>query len=79
VDLINSQESDVILFTGDLVNNQSKEMEPWMDTFKKLKAPMGKYSILGKPRLRRLHHLAKSGSQKSQYGKPVCDPKATRV
>lgn len=47
VDLINSQESDVILFTGDLVNNQSKEMEPWMDTFKKLKAPMGKYSILG--------------------------------
>ncbi len=47
VDLINAQESDVILFTGDLVNNQSKEMEPWMDTFKKLKAPMGKYSILG--------------------------------
>ena len=47
VDLINAQESDVILFTGDLVNNQSKEMEPWIDTFKKLKAPMGIYSILG--------------------------------
>lgn len=47
VDLINQQESDVILFTGDLVNNHSKEMEPWIDTFKKLKAPMGKYSILG--------------------------------
>ncbi len=47
IDLINEQQSDVILFTGDLVNNQSKEMEPWIDTFKKLKAPMGKYSILG--------------------------------
>lgn len=47
VDLINKQESDIILFTGDLVNNHSKEMEPWIETFKKLKAPMGKYSILG--------------------------------
>ncbi|WP_268035753.1 metallophosphoesterase [Algoriphagus sp. PAP.12] len=47
VDLINQQESDVILFTGDLVNNHAGEMEPWVDTFKKLKAPMGKYSILG--------------------------------
>jgi len=47
VDLINQQKSDVILFTGDLVNNQANEMEPWIETFKKLKAPMGKYSILG--------------------------------
>ncbi|WP_425635837.1 metallophosphoesterase [Algoriphagus yeomjeoni] len=47
IELINQQESDVILFTGDLVNNQAEEMEPWIDTFKKLKAPMGKYSILG--------------------------------
>lgn len=47
VELINKQNSDVILFTGDLVNNHSGEMEPWIDTFKKLKAPMGKYSILG--------------------------------
>ncbi|MDR7129056.1 putative MPP superfamily phosphohydrolase [Algoriphagus sp. 4150] len=47
IDLINQQKSDVILFTGDLVNNHAKEMEPWIDTFKKLKAPMGKYSILG--------------------------------
>lgn len=47
VDLINEQGSDVILFTGDLVNNRSEEMEPWIETFKKLQAPMGKYSILG--------------------------------
>jgi predicted MPP superfamily phosphohydrolase len=47
VDLINQQGSDVILFTGDLVNNQAAEMEPWVETFKKLHAPMGKYSVLG--------------------------------
>lgn len=47
VDLINQQASDIILFTGDLVNNQAIEMDPWIDTFKKLKAPMGIYSILG--------------------------------
>ncbi|MFA7272635.1 MAG: metallophosphoesterase [Crocinitomicaceae bacterium] len=47
VDLINQQNSDVILFTGDLVNNEATEMLPWMDTFSKLKAPEGVFSILG--------------------------------
>ena len=47
VDLINEQQSDLILFTGDLVNNKAEEMEPWVDLFSELKAPMGKFSILG--------------------------------
>jgi predicted MPP superfamily phosphohydrolase len=47
VDLINEQRSDVILFTGDLVNNKADEMDPWVDTFKKLEANDGKYAILG--------------------------------
>jgi len=47
VDLINQQESDVILFTGDIVNNKADEMIPWIEMFKKLKAKEGKYSILG--------------------------------
>lgn len=47
VDLINQQKSDVILFTGDIVNNFAKEMHPWIGTFKKLEAPQGKFSILG--------------------------------
>jgi len=38
---------DIILFTGDLVNNESDEMDDYMDVFSKLKAPMGVYSILG--------------------------------
>ncbi len=47
VDLANEQNSDVMFFTGDLVNNRSDEMDTWMDVFSKLKAPMGVYSILG--------------------------------
>jgi len=47
VKMANDQKSDIILFTGDLVNNKSDEMLPWMDTFKKLSAPYGVYSILG--------------------------------
>lgn len=38
---------DLILFTGDLVNNKADEMAPFMDVFNRLTAPMGVYSILG--------------------------------
>jgi len=47
IDLVNVQKSDLILFTGDLVNNQATEMDPWIPVFSQLKAPYGKYSILG--------------------------------
>jgi predicted MPP superfamily phosphohydrolase len=47
VGLINEQKSDTILFTGDIVNAVAEEMNPWVDTFKKLKAKDGMYSILG--------------------------------
>ncbi|MFT3701741.1 MAG: metallophosphoesterase [Agriterribacter sp.] len=47
LDLVNAQQSDVILFTGDLVNNQASEMDRWIPAFAGLSAPMGKYSILG--------------------------------
>jgi len=48
VDLINEQNSDVILFTGDIVNTHAKEMTPWIETFNTLKQPkFGKFSVLG--------------------------------
>ncbi|MGB6152920.1 MAG: metallophosphoesterase [Pricia sp.] len=47
VDLINQQQSDVLLFTGDLVNNMASEMEPWSAIFATLKAKDGKFSVLG--------------------------------
>ena len=48
IDLVNEQNSDMILFTGDIVNTHAKEMHPWIDTFKKIKEhKYGKYSVLG--------------------------------
>ena len=47
IDLLNEQESDVIFFTGDLVNNKASEMEAWKERFGGLKARDGVYSVLG--------------------------------
>ena len=47
IDLINEQKSDVIVFTGDMVNNKAEEMEPYAKIFSKLKAKDGLYSVLG--------------------------------
>ncbi len=47
VDLLNEQESDMVVFTGDLVNNIASEMEPWKEMFGGIKAKDGVYSILG--------------------------------
>ena len=47
VDMINNQNSDVLLFTGDIVNNMASEMDNWIEMFSSLKAPFGKYSVLG--------------------------------
>ena len=48
IDLINEQESDLLLFTGDIVNAKADEMHPWIDIFKGIKKyEHGKFSILG--------------------------------
>lgn len=47
VDMILAQQPDLILFTGDLVNDKSDEMDDYLELFSRLKAPMGVYSTLG--------------------------------
>ncbi|OCB72489.1 hypothetical protein SAMN05192550_0999 [Flavobacterium glycines] len=48
IDLVNEQNSDMILFTGDIVNTHAKEMHPWIDTFNRIKEhEYGKFSVLG--------------------------------
>ncbi|HOZ84059.1 MAG TPA: metallophosphoesterase [Niabella sp.] len=47
VDMILNQKPDIILFTGDLVNNKSDEVGEYQKIFSRLKAPMGVYSTLG--------------------------------
>ena len=47
VDLVNQQKSDLVLFTGDLVNNRADEIKPWIKIFNKIKTEFGVFSILG--------------------------------
>lgn len=47
IHLINEQEADIVLFTGDLVNDRSIEMEPFMDVFDQIQSKHGVFSVLG--------------------------------
>lgn len=47
VQMILDLKPDVILVTGDLVNDRAAEIKPLMHVFSKLKAPFGVYSVLG--------------------------------
>ncbi len=45
--LVQAQNSDLLVFTGDMVNNLATEVEPFIQELAKLKAPFGKFSVLG--------------------------------
>lgn len=47
VEMILSEKPDVIFFTGDLVNNETPEVKPYIEVFDKLRAPLGVFSITG--------------------------------
>lgn len=47
VNLANGQKADLIVFTGDLVNQQSHELDDFTEILSQLHAPDGVYSILG--------------------------------
>ena len=47
VEMIDAEKSDLLVFTGDMVNNLATEAEPYVELFKGLSAPHGKYSIYG--------------------------------
>ncbi|PRY12401.1 hypothetical protein CLV24_108145 [Pontibacter ummariensis] len=47
IELIKAQQSDLFVFTGDLVNDHAEEIVPYMEVFSQIKAPYGQYSILG--------------------------------
>lgn len=47
IEQINAEKSDLIVFTGDLVNQRSSELNGFQDILSQLQAPDGVYSILG--------------------------------
>lgn len=47
IKLVNEQDADIIVFTGDMVNNYQEEMRGWAPLFQQLKSRVGNYAILG--------------------------------
>ena len=47
INLINEQNPDLVLFTGDMVNNVADEFKPFIPLFSKIKAKDGKFAVLG--------------------------------
>ncbi|MEL6987281.1 MAG: metallophosphoesterase, partial [Bacteroidota bacterium] len=47
IEMINAQEPDLVVFTGDLVNSDKNEIDPYIEVFEKIKAKHGKFAILG--------------------------------
>jgi predicted MPP superfamily phosphohydrolase len=47
VDMVLGEKPDVIFFTGDLVNDETREVKDYVDVFDKVKAPLGVYSTTG--------------------------------
>ena len=47
VEKIIAQKGDIVIFSGDMVNDRATEMKDYMDVFSQVKAPMGVYSTFG--------------------------------
>lgn len=47
IDLINEQKPDLVLFTGDMVNDFAEEFKPFVPLFSSIKSKDGKFSVLG--------------------------------
>lgn len=47
IDILLKEKPDVIFFTGDLVNDETREVEDYINVFDKVKAPLGVYSTTG--------------------------------
>jgi len=45
--LINKEEPDLILFTGDIVNDHKDEVQPYIEDINQLKSKYGTYAVLG--------------------------------
>src|SRR5690606_37480363 len=48
VSMINEQQADMMVFTGDMVTSLASEMDPWIETFQRIRSfKYGKFAVLG--------------------------------
>lgn len=69
IDLINLQKPDLIVFTGDLVNNFHEELNGWIPILGKMKAKYGKYSILGNHDYGHYYHWENKNEEAENFSK----------
>jgi predicted MPP superfamily phosphohydrolase len=69
MDLINAHDPDLIVFTGDLVNDFAEELDGWMEILGKLRAKLGKYSILGNHDYGDYHYWESEDAKKKNLDK----------
>lgn len=68
IDLMMQQEADLILFTGDLVNSNKNEIDPYIESFSNLNAAYGMYSVMGNHDYYGLYRIPRGDhSTKSAY------------
>ncbi len=72
IDMINDQQPDIIFFTGDLVNNFAEELDGWIPILARMKARVGKYSILGNHDYGNYYHW-NSPTEKAENFKNIVD------
>lgn len=61
------EKSDIIFFTGDLVNNTADELNDYFDVFNKVKAPLGVYTTLGNHDYGDYVHWASPGAKQKNH------------
>lgn len=64
VEQVNNLRPDVILFTGDMVNNFASELTPWIKELSRLKAGYGKYAVTGNHDYGHYVHWKNPGQEK---------------
>jgi len=67
VDRINALEPDLVLFTGDIVNRRSDELEPFVSTLSRIKAPV--YSVLGNHDYGDYYHWPDAAAKQANHQK----------
>jgi predicted MPP superfamily phosphohydrolase len=65
--MVNSLKPDFVFFTGDLVNEQAKEIEDYMSIFRGVKADMGVYSILGNHDYGEYHNWPSKAAEQQNF------------
>jgi len=67
IKLVNNQNPDIVVFTGDLVNEVAKEATPFIRDFSTIRSKYGKYSILGNHDYGDYYHWDSKESEEANF------------